>query len=220
MTRPATIRAVAFDFDGLMFNTEEVFTLCGTELLRRRGKIPHPQLFHSMMGRRAPEAFQAMIDLMELQETIEELTVESGLIFEDLLEMHLLPMPGLFELLELIEARGLPKGVATSSGRKYLSGLLERFRLADRFHATLTGEDVSHGKPHPEIYLRTAEALGVDPTEMLVLEDSENGTRAAVNAGAYVISVPHDHSRHHDFTGARGVAQSLADPLITGLFLP
>jgi len=211
------IRAVAFDLDGLMFNTEIVFQHSGTELLRRRGKRPPPQLWQSMMGRRAREAFQAMIDLCELDETIEELQVESEELFYGLLEQHLRPMPGLLPLLDLLEARRIPKAVATSSHRQYLNLILGRFGLRDRFVFTLTAEDVTHGKPHPEIYLTAAERHGVPPAEMLVLEDSENGTRAAAAAGAHIISVPHEHSRHHRFDVAKAVAGSLEDRVILDL---
>ncbi|MBX3441878.1 MAG: HAD family phosphatase [Planctomyces sp.] len=211
------IRAVTFDFDGLMFNTEEVFHLTGTELLRRRGKEPTPAVFHAMMGRRAEEAFAQLIRIMELRDTIDELRIESEEIFFTLLDDILEPMPGLFELLELIERRGLPKAVATSSERSYLTKLLSRFELESRFQALLTAEDVTHGKPHPEIYQRAAQRLGVAPSEMLVLEDSEAGTRAASAAGAYIISVPHRHSRHFSFQDARAIASSLTDPVILRL---
>jgi HAD superfamily hydrolase (TIGR01509 family) len=214
---PVEIRAVCFDFDGLMFNTEDVFHLTGTELLRRRGKVATPAVFHAMMGRRSHEAFQAMIDLMQLSDSIADLSVESSEIFEEFLNVHLAPMPGLFELLDLIEELGIPKGVATSSNRSYLIPLLDRFELRHRFDQILTGDDVTHGKPHPEIYLSAAKILNVVPREMLVLEDSENGTKAAVAAGAHVISIPHDHSRHHDFQGAKEIAQALNDPLILNL---
>lgn len=217
MTEQVKIKAVVFDLDGLMFNTEDVFHLTGTELLRRRGKQATPAVFHAMMGRRAVDAFQAMIDLMELTETIEELQAESSEIFDELLDHHLAPMPGLFELLALIDERGLPKGVATSSDRAYLTRILGRFGLLERFDPTLTAEDVSRGKPHPEIYLTAAARIGVAPHEMLVLEDSENGTRAAAAAGAHIISVPHAHSRHHDFSVAQGVANGLHDLLIHNL---
>ncbi|WP_437202373.1 HAD family hydrolase [Planctomicrobium sp. SH664] len=217
MTELPRIEAVVFDLDGLMFNTEDVFHLTGTELMRRRGKLATPELFHKMMGRRAHEAFQAMIDHMELADTIELLTVESSEIFDGLLDHHLAPMPGLFELLQHIEDHQLPKAVATSSDRDYATKILDRYGLLPRFQALLTAEDVSHGKPHPEIYLKAAQRLEVDPSRMLVLEDSENGTRAAAAAGAHIISVPHDHSRHHDFSVAKGVAQSLGDPRIREL---
>jgi beta-phosphoglucomutase-like phosphatase (HAD superfamily) len=76
----------------------------------------------------------------------------------------------------------------------------------------LTAEDVSRGKPHPEIYLTAARRLDVPPQRMLVLEDSENGCRAAAAAGAFAVAVPGDHSRQHDFTSAALVVDSLADP--------
>ncbi len=200
-----------------MFNTEDVFQASGKELLRRRGMEPPAELWRQMMGRRAEEAFQAMIDLCRLTESIPELQVESEAIFDELLDQYLQPMPGLMTLLERIERLRLPMAVATSSSRRYLTMLLERFGLLDRFAFTLTAEDVVHGKPHPEIYLQAAERHGVTPAEMLVLEDSETGTRSAAAAGAHVISVPHEHSVRHDFSIARGVARRLDDPLILDL---
>jgi HAD superfamily hydrolase (TIGR01509 family) len=214
MSTTRAVRAVVFDLDGLMFNTEEVFHQTGTELLRRRGKEATPELFARMMGRRAAEAFAAMIEMMDLVESADVLREESERIFFELLDGLLAPMPGLFELLAHIEARGLAKGVATSSGRVYLESLLARFALLDRFALTLTAEDVVRGKPHPEIYLTAAARLGVEPAEMLVLEDSEAGTRAAAAAGAQIISVPHRHSAGHDFSVATAVASRLNDPLI------
>ena len=76
------IRGVAFDLDGLILNTEDIFHLTGTELMRRRGRVATPALFHAMMGRRSHEAFQVMIDLMELKDTIAELAAESSEIFD------------------------------------------------------------------------------------------------------------------------------------------
>ena len=68
-----TIRAVVFDFDGLMVNTEDVFQMSGTELLRRRGKEPTPAIFHGMMGRRSHEALAYLIEVMGLNDTVEQL---------------------------------------------------------------------------------------------------------------------------------------------------
>jgi HAD superfamily hydrolase (TIGR01509 family) len=189
-------------------------------LLRRRGHEATPAIFHAMMGRRAEESFTALIELLDLKETIPELEAESREIFFSLLDDILEPMPGLFELLDLIEKRGLPKAVATSSERAYLDGMLARFELQNRFDTTLTAEDVSHGKPHPEIYLKAAQRLGVEPASMLVLEDSENGTRAAAAAGTHIISVPHRHSAHFSFKEAKAIAGSLVDPVITSLLQP
>jgi len=206
-----------FDLDGLMVNTEEVFHLTGHELLRRRGKVATQELFNAMMGRRAREAFAAMIEMAELTDTIDDLQDESESIFDGLLETKLRTMPGLLELLDHLETRSMPKGVATSSDRVYMERMLGHFDLLHRFPMRLTAEDVTHGKPNPEIYLKAAQRIGVQPHEMLVLEDSHNGTKAAAAAGAHIISVPHEHSRHHDFSPAKHVATSLIDPVILEL---
>ena len=209
-----TIRGVVFDLDGLMFNTEELFHQAGDELLRRRGHRMTTRLLSLMMGRRARESFALLIQELELLETVDVLLTESETIFRAMLETHLAPMPGLFELLEELENRGLPKAVATSSNRNYLEGILERFELLERFDFTLTAEDVTHGKPHPEIYLTAAKRMQLDPQEIVVFEDSETGSKSAASAGAYVIAVPHDFSRDHDFSHVHQVAEGLHDPII------
>jgi HAD superfamily hydrolase (TIGR01509 family) len=214
---PPAIKAVVFDFDGLMFNTEEIFNLSGRELLRRRGREMTPELLALMMGRRADEAFPLMIAALGLTESAAELRAEERAIFQGLLWTHVAPMPGLFELLSHLESRALPKGVATSSRRPYIESVLRKFELEERFDLLLTSEDVVEGKPHPEIYLTAARRLGVRPAEMLVLEDSENGTRSAAAAGAVAVSIPHEHSRHHDFSTAMLIAQRLDDPQILRL---
>jgi pseudouridine 5'-phosphatase len=211
------IKAVVFDLDGLMFNTEEVFHEAGVELMRRRGQEMTDELFTLLMGRRAEEGYPLLVERAGLSDDPLELWAESRDIFLDMLEGQLAPMPGLFELLDHIEHSGLPKGVATSSDRDYLHGILRQFEIHDRFHMTLTAEDVTQGKPHPEIYIKAAERLSVQPREMLVLEDSQAGTKAAAEAGAYIISVPHRYSAHQDFSPARHVASSLTDPVVLDL---
>ena len=211
------ISAVCFDLDGLMFNTEHVFYASAEVLLGRRGLPMTLEAMNAMLGRRPLESFQNLVDLLKLTEQPAALLDESRVIFYELLDSRLETMPGLYELLDRIEAKGLPKGVATSSPRDYLEHMLGRFDLQPRFPVTLTAEDVTHGKPHPEIYSKAADRLGVRPAQMLVLEDSQAGTQAGVAAGAVVISIPHEHTTGHDFTGARHLAGSLMDPVILSL---
>ena len=201
-----------------MFNTEHVFFDAGGELLRRRGKEMTIDVMNVLIGRRPLESFKALVQHLDLADDPVELLAESRVIFDAMLATRLAPMSGLFELLDRIDQRGLPKGVATSSPRHYLHNVLDQFALRPRFPMTLTAEDVTHGKPNPEIYLKAAKALGVDPAEMLVLEDSHAGTQAGVAAGAHVVSVPHEFTVAHDFRGAKHIAQGLGDPYILSLF--
>lgn len=209
-----TPRAVVFDLDGLMFNTEELYVDVGTELLRRRGHEFTADLLDQMMGRPSRVALQMMIDSHRLAATVEELQVETDELFPEILRTRLAPMPGLVELLAGLERHSIPKGIATSSRRAFVKRVLSKFDYQPRFSPILTSEDITDGKPHPEIYLTAAARLGIDPSEMLVLEDSQNGCRAAVAAGAIAVAVPGAHSRRHDFTGAALVADSLADERI------
>jgi HAD superfamily hydrolase (TIGR01509 family) len=212
-----SVQAVCFDLDGLMFNTEDVFEQAGVELLGRRGHRFTPEIRRQMMGRRADEAIRHLIETLKLEEDVAELRAEARSTFFELLEERLAPMPGLFELLDLIDGRGLPKAVTTSSDRPYMEQILLRFDLLARFDVTLTAEDVANGKPHPEIYLTAAARLGVPGGSMMVLEDSENGCRAAAAAGAVAVAVPSRHSRDHDFSVAHVEASGLLDPLIQRL---
>jgi HAD superfamily hydrolase (TIGR01509 family) len=205
---------VVFDMDGLMFNTEDVYTLVGSELLRRRGHAFSRELKDAMMGLQPRPSFEMMIRWHGLGETWEELAAESNAIFLEMLPQHIAMLPGLAELLAALEAAGLPKAIATSSGRQLTVACLGAFGLAPRFQFVLTAEDITRGKPDPQIYLTAAARLGVTPAEMLVLEDSQNGCRAAAAAGALTVAVPGLHSRDHDFSVAALVADDLADPRI------
>ncbi|MHC4878531.1 MAG: HAD family hydrolase [Planctomycetota bacterium] len=208
------IRAVAFDLDGLIFNTEHVFAIAAEQMLSDRGLDMPAELLQRMMGRRPPEGFVIMREMLSLDDSAETLHEEARDRFLSLLDEHVEPMPGVFDMFELLESLGLPKAVATSSPRRFLDELLGRFDLAPRFDFTLTAEDVTQGKPNPEIYLTAAARHGVQPSEMLVFEDSETGSRAAAASGAFVVSVPHEHSRHHSFDVSHFVADTLKDPLI------
>src|SRR5262245_30163455 len=184
-----------------MFNTEELYQEVGTELLRRRGHVFTQDLLDRMMGRPSHVALQLMIDTHTLKATVEELLAETDEIFPGILQKRLAPMPGLVELMRALEESEIPKGIATSSRRSFVEHVLGVFGYQPRFSPILTSEDIRHGKPDPEIYLLAAKWIGVSPGEMMVLEDSENGCRAAVAAGAVTVAVPGEHSRRHDFSG-------------------
>jgi HAD superfamily hydrolase (TIGR01509 family) len=214
MAEKNSLRAVAFDLDGLMFNTEELYQHVGTELLRRRGKEFVPALLHQMMGRPQAVALQMMIDWHSLGDTVEILSIETEEVFVALLDTRLALMPGLLDLLDALEAAEIPKAVVTSSGVKFTRDVLGRFNLEPRFSFIVTCEDVTHGKPDPEIYLKAAARFGIEPKQMMVLEDSANGCKAAVAAGAFAVAVPAQHSSTHEYPGAAFVAETLGDPRI------
>lgn len=207
-------RGVTFDLDGLLVNTEELYQEVGTELLRRRGRPFEPELLDRMMGRPQQVSLRIMIDWHGLTDSVADLARETKEIFTALLETRLAPMPGAEAFIGSLETAGIPFGVATSSGPDFAHDVLARVGLLRRMEFVLTCDDVREGKPQPEIYLAAAGRLGVPPRQMLVLEDSHNGCRAGVAAGAVTVAVPGGHSIRHDFAGAAFVAESLEDPRI------
>ncbi len=206
------MKAVVFDMDGLMFNTEDVYTLVGEELLRRRGREFTPELKNEMMGLVPQRSFEIMIRRCNLTESWRELAAESNALFIGLLDQYLAPMPGLVELIEALEAARIPKAIATSSSRALMDACLSRFGMHRRFSFFLAAEDITRGKPDPEIYLTAAARFDLNPSELLVLEDSQNGCQAASAAGAFTVAVPARHSQTHDFSAAALVVESLSDP--------
>lgn len=208
------IEAVVFDMDGLMFNTEDLYDLVCEQILNRRGKRFSLDLKLQMMGRAAEEAWNILRQNCEIADPWQFLQTEADKIFEQLLPEKIEKMPGLDLLLSAIESRGLPKAVATSSRRPFAERALGHFGLLERFEFLLTSEDVSRAKPHPEIYWRAAAKLGTGCPQMLVLEDSFNGTKAAATAGAVTVAVPGSHSQHLDFSHVTHRVDSLAHPLI------
>lgn len=212
------IRAVAFDMDGLLVNTEELYTQVGSTLLERRGRSFSQELKDAMTGLPGPQAFTVMIEREGLSsDTIETLELESRELFAEILPKHLALLDGVEWLLEHLDRLTLPKCVATSSSREFAQSVLSQAGIFDRFDFVLTAEEVGRGKPHPDIYIAAADRMSVVPEQMMVLEDSHHGCRAGVTSGACTIAVPGPHSIGHDFTGAIWRATSLRDPAITDL---
>jgi len=102
------------------------------------------------------------------------------------------PLPGALEAVEAAAAQGLPLAVASSSPRRLIDATLARLGLSERFAAITSAEDDRYGKPHPAVYLRAAEALGVAPPRCLVFEDSLNGVIAAKAARMRCVAVPEE----------------------------
>jgi HAD superfamily hydrolase (TIGR01509 family) len=218
MTESAILRAVVFDLDGLLVNSEDLYEQAGEIVLRRRGKTYDASLREQMMGRPVVDAIQLMIDCHSLPDPLEDLMRECREVLEKLMATSLAPMPGVDALLDELQAASVPAAVATSGTREYADHVLTKLNLKHRFQFVLTADDIHRGKPDPEVYLLAARRLRVMPSEMMVLEDSANGCRAAVAAGAFTVAVPNRHTRDHTFAGARFIADTLADPRIRSAF--
>lgn len=208
---PWTYRCLAFDLDGVLVDTEPAFERAVRELLEARGLCLTPALSRMMLGTTTIQAFEKLVAHFGLSEPVEVLARESIERLFALFDVEPPPLlPGVAELLGRLERRGVPVAIATSSHREHVDRVLGPHRLLERFGFVMTCEDVTRGKPDPEIYRKTAARFGHAAADMVVLEDSPNGLRAAKAAGARCVVIPQERGLTHDFTLADVVVSSLA----------
>jgi HAD superfamily hydrolase (TIGR01509 family) len=188
-----------------------------SEALTARGKAFTPDIMKQFLGRRADEVVQLWKTIAGVEEPAEDFLADVRRRFYDVVDTVVHPMPGLFLLLDRLHRLALPAAVATSSRHSYADRLLVRHGLQNRFDFVLASEDVTRGKPDPEIYRLAAERFGVPAGTMLVLEDSPAGIAAANAAGAKSVGVPHEHSPEEGLRSADLVVTRLDDPTLLHL---
>lgn len=203
-------RAVAFDLDGILVDTEPIFTEAVKRFLTPRGLAFDPEFMHSMMGTPAAQSLPRFREHFRLTDSFEQIALECKNLFLNVLGDAPGPlMPGVEHLLDALAGRGVPFGIATSSGAEFVQRVFGPHGFLPRFRFVLTCEDVTRGKPSPEVYQLAASRHGVEPRELLVFEDSPNGLRAAKAAGAICVIVPHAHTPMHLLEGADLIVPSL-----------
>ena len=192
MAVSSAITAVVLDMDGVLIDSEQLWDEVREQLARERGGHWHERAQADMMGMSSTEWSRYMHDVIGLPEPPEEINAE---VVRRLLARYResLPlMPGAVAAVDRLAARW-PLGLASSSNREVIDTVLELAGVAQHFRATVSSEEVEHGKPAPDVYLEAARRLGVDPTNCAAVEDSTNGIRSARAAGMRVIAIPNPH---------------------------
>lgn len=208
------INAAVFDLDGLIFNTEDVFIEATSRFLRPFGYDYQPEVQRRMMGQQAAVSTAILKEYYSLDESVDEIRHQIEEYFNQVLPKILGLMPGFPELIAFITEERIPSAVCTSSTSDYAAELLRRFEFLDCFEFILGGELVENGKPAPDCYHMACNRIGFSPDEVVVFEDSENGCRAAVDAGTIAIAVPGVHNAGHTYSGAALIADTLKDQRI------
>ncbi len=190
--RAPRARAAIFDMDGLLVDSEPFWRSVQTAELAALGSDVVPIIERGLIkGMRVDETVALFRNLAPFQGPSDEALIArivAGVVAE--IEAHAVLMPGALEALDRLEAAGLKLALASGSVPPVVDAVLDRFVLRERFLAVSSAIDDPLGKPHPAIFLRTAEALGVDALDCVVLEDSINGVIAAKAAKMRVIAVP------------------------------
>ena len=199
---PFTPMAVVFDMDGLMLDSERAIIACLAEAARERGHDLPEMLWLSMVGHSEAVCRHLLDEAVGELERAQVLQ-RSHALYDAVVAAGVPHRPGIVEMLDFLQARGIPRAVATSTRRPLALKKLEAAGLLPRFDAICTSSDVEHPKPAPDIYQLAASRLGVPPENCTAIEDSEMGVRAANAAGMAVIQVP-------DLVPASDLTRSLA----------
>jgi HAD superfamily hydrolase (TIGR01509 family) len=184
------MRAVLWDMDGTLVDTEPYWINAEHEIVEAHGGRWSDEFAHELVGKDLMVSAQCIRDnspiTWEPERVIEELLIR---VIAQVRE-HVPWRPGARELLESLREQGVPSALVTMSWRSFAEAVLDA--LPDgSFAVVVTGDEVERGKPHPEPYLRAADLLGVSPSDCVALEDSPTGVASAVAAGVPTVAIPH-----------------------------
>ena len=186
-----SLKLVIFDMDGLMIDSERVTY---NEYVKKLEQLGHydftEELYRNCLGKNKQGICQVFIDHYGEDFPMKEVWDDVHVWIDESLRQYVPKKKGLVELLEYLKANNYKTIVATSSGRARVDEILKNADLTKYFDDTICGDEVTHGKPHPEIFLTACQKLDVKPEEALVLEDSEAGILAAYDGRIDVICVP------------------------------
>ena len=182
-------KAVVFDCDGLLVDTEPCWTIAETELFRRHGRGFGDVEKALLIGRSMTDA--AAVLAQEFDEIGQEraLVEELLLLVNKAIGANATTMPGATRLVQMVRS-ALPMAVASNSPRKLMDAALDRGGLGGTFAVSLAADEVPEPKPAPDIYLEACNRLGVQPSDAVAFEDSATGLRSATAAGLRTIGIP------------------------------
>ena len=218
--------AVIFDLDGVIVDSSqqhfESFVALGKEV----GYAMDRARFANIFGRRNEEIFPMLLGPQLSREEVQHLADRKEELFRDRIRGQVEPLPGVTELLPALKAAGFHLAIGSSTPPKNIELILTELGFKAYFLAIVSGDDVSKGKPDPEVFVTAANRLGVPPAQAVVIEDAVAGVEAAKNGGMHALGVTTNHPRESLHKADR-VVDSLAEvapadflALINGVAVP
>lgn len=185
------MRAVVFDMDGVLFDTEVLCMKSWMAAAEANGLPGMEEIFPKCIGCNANDSKRFVLEAYGEDFDYAGFREQASVWFWDFIEKNGLPVkPGVKQLLEWLKGEGWTIGLASSTGRSSVMHHLEQAGLREYFSAVITGDMVEHSKPQPDIYLLACRELGEKPSRVYAIEDSPNGIRSAHGAGMRPLMVP------------------------------
>ena len=204
---------VIFDMDGVLFDSENLILQNWKEIAGKHGYDVEEMsnVFYQCIGTNSVVTAEIVRGHYGEDFPYEEFRAESSRLFKEKVEKYGMPVkPGVKELLDFLKAKGATIGLASSTRKAVVEEELQAAGIREYFQAVVGGDMVEHSKPEPDVFLKCAKELSVDPKTVYIIEDSYNGIRAAKKAGATAIMVP-------DLIMPDDEMKSLSDYIMTSL---
>lgn len=185
------IKAIIFDMDGLMIDSERVTFECYQERLKDMNLTMDEEFYKTLLGKPIKGIYQRFYDVYGNDFPIENVIQDVHQLMAERFETEGVPVKkGLIELLHYLKDNNYKTIVATSSNRDRVDKILAQAKITEFFDDSICGDEVTKGKPNPEVFLKSCKKLGVNVDEVIVLEDSEAGIQASYDANIKVICIP------------------------------
>ena len=188
--RMSTVRAVLWDMDGTLIDSEEFHWISWRDTLQKEGVPITREQFLATFGQRNDSIIPQLLGTMATPERIEKISTAKEKLYRDLVRRHgMKPLPGVAVWLERLHETGWLQAIGSAAPCANIEVVLEALSAAHLFQAIVSAEDVQHGKPDPQVYLVAASRLGALPERSIVVEDAVAGVQAARRAGMRSIGV-------------------------------
>lgn len=184
------IKAVLFDMDGVLLESEEFINRAGVLMFREKGFEVHPEDFLPFTGMGEDRYLGGVAEKYNIPFDVDQDKRRTYEIYGELVHNNIDPLPGVLDFIEKCKSKGLRIAVATSADKVKMEINLKEINLpVSTFDATVNGLEIEHKKPSPDIFLKAAERIATDPTACLVVEDAVSGVKAGKSAGAKVLAL-------------------------------
>jgi HAD superfamily hydrolase (TIGR01509 family) len=211
------IRAIVFDFDGLILDTEEPVYRSWLEVYEAHGEELPFERWVQIVGS-TTTGFHPQHHLEErLGRSLPKEVLDSRIVRRTELVLAQKLLPGVAQHIDQAKAAGLKLGVASSSTNEWVRGHLARLGILEKFDCVRCRDDVANAKPEPDLYIAVLECLGVSASEAIAIEDSPNGVTAAKRAGLRCVAIPNSITAKLDLSGADVLLVSLDEITLADL---
>ncbi|MFY0714027.1 HAD family phosphatase [Seonamhaeicola sp. NFXS20] len=207
------LKAVIFDMDGVIIDSEPLHNKAYNDMFNHVGIEVSTELYESFTGQSTINICKRLCSHFNLKQSPETLVALKRKYYKHFFETNsnLTLIDGVLDLIKDYHSNGLTLVLGSSAAMTSINQIFERFDLDKYFKAKLSGADLKQSKPHPEIFIKAAEASGFKREECMVIEDSTNGILAAHSAGIYCVGYDSFHSKNQDYSKANMVIKDFKE---------